>query len=126
MTVTKYNPEALRTPTGEFSHVSRVEANELLFIAGQVSAGKDMAEQCDGVFKAIHTALASAGAGWNNVAQFTTYLTDADQIPAFKQWRQDNFPAMFGSGGYPPNTLVVIAALAAKELLIEVQATAAL
>lgn len=126
MTVTKYNPAGLRTPTGEFSHVSRVKASELLFIAGQVSPGRDMAEQCDGVFKAIHAALASAGAGWDNIAQLTTYLTDADQIPAFKQWRQDNFPAMFGDGGYPPNTLVVIAGLAAKDLLIEVQATAAL
>ena len=126
MKVTKYNPEALRTPSGEFSHVSRVKTNELLFIAGQLSAGRDMAEQCDGVFKAIHAALASAGADWDNVTQFTTYLSDPEQIPAFKQWRLEHFPAMFGDRGYPPNTLLVINQLATKEFLIEVQTTAAL
>ncbi|HEY4317494.1 MAG TPA: RidA family protein [Herbaspirillum sp.] len=125
MPVTRHNPEALGTPAGQFSHVSRVKANELLFIAGQLSAGASMAAQCDGVFDAIHAALVSAGSDWDNVIQFTTYLTDAEHIPEFTRWRQENFPAMFGAGNYPPNTLLIISQLAKKECLIEVQTVAA-
>ena len=125
MLVIRHNPEALGIPAGEYSHVSRVKANELLFIAGQLSAGDNMAAQCDGVFNAIHAALVSAGANWDNIVQFTTYVTGSEHIPEFKRWRQEHFPVMFGADNYPPNTLLVITELARKECLIEVQAVAA-
>jgi enamine deaminase RidA (YjgF/YER057c/UK114 family) len=125
MSVTRHNPEALGTPAGEYSHVSRVKADELLFIAGQVSAGENMTAQCDGVFNAIHAALVSAGSDWSKVVQFTTYITDAERIPEFKRWRQEHFPVMFGADNYPPNTLLLISGLARKECVIEVQTVAA-
>jgi enamine deaminase RidA (YjgF/YER057c/UK114 family) len=125
MSVTRHNPEALGLNPGLFSHVSRVKAGELLFIAGQVSTAEDFKGQCDGVFNAIHAALVSQGSDWSKVAQFTTYLTDAELISEFTRWRLENFPAMFGTGNYPPNTLLVISRLAKKECLIEVQTVAA-
>mgnify|MGYP001597909776 CR=1 FL=1 len=67
------NVEALGKPLGQYSHLTRVRgASEMLYIAGMLAAGDDFDAQCSGVFKQIETALKAAGAGWGNVAQFTT------------------------------------------------------
>ena len=121
-----YNPDTLGKPLGQYSHVARVKAAELLFIAGMVSAGKDIDAQCAGVFPQIEKALQSAGAGWGNVVQFTTYLVHSQDIPGFMQFRLREFPRMFPNGAYPPNTLLVIDRLVQEQFLVEVQAIAAL
>jgi enamine deaminase RidA (YjgF/YER057c/UK114 family) len=126
MEISRYNPEALGAPMGQYSHVTRVKTGELLFIAGQLHFGSDLQSQCDGIFASIGAALRSSQAEWANVAQFTTYLVDASLIPEFMKWRLANFPGMFGSTGYPPNTLLVIDRLVHPDFLIEVQTIAAL
>jgi enamine deaminase RidA (YjgF/YER057c/UK114 family) len=118
--------EALGKPLGQYSHVTRVKANEHLFIAGMLAAGETFDAQCSGVFSQIEAALKSAGAGWSNVVQFTTYLVHSQDIPKFMQWRLREFPRMFPDGRYPPNTLLVIDRLVGEQYLIEVQTVAAL
>ena len=125
MEILRYNPQALDAPLGQYSHVSRVKAEELIFVAGQLHSGTDVQSQCDGIFNSIGEALRSAQADWRNVVQFTTYLVNADLIPGFMSWRLANFPRMFGSDGYPPNTLLVVDRLVTPEFLIEVQTVAA-
>ncbi|MGQ0547137.1 MAG: RidA family protein, partial [Betaproteobacteria bacterium] len=100
--------EALGKPLGQYSHLARVKANELLFIAGMLAPGDSFDAQCSGVFEAIEKALESQGAGWANVVQFTTYLVHSQDIPRFMQWRLREFPRLFPNGAYPPNTLLVI------------------
>ena len=121
-----YNPDTLGKPLGQYSHVARVKAGELLFIAGMVSPGKDVEAQCAGAFVQVEKALQSAGAGWGNVVQFTTYLVHSQDIPGFMQFRLREFPRMFPNGAYPPNTLLVIDRLVQEQFLVEVQAIAAL
>jgi enamine deaminase RidA (YjgF/YER057c/UK114 family) len=123
--VTIYNVEALGKPLGQYSHVTRVKAGELLFIAGMLAAGDDFDAQCSGVFAQIDKALRSAGAGWSNVAQFTTYLVHSQDIPKFMAWRLREFPRMFPDGKYPPNTLLIIDRLVGEQYLLEVQTVAA-
>src|ERR1035437_2625190 len=65
-----YNPEELGPPMGQYTHVTRVRANEFLFVAGMLSgdaAGNVIGEgefdvQTAQVFRNIETALKSAGA----------------------------------------------------------------
>jgi len=121
-----YNPDTLGKPLGQYSHVARVKAGELLFIAGMVSPGRDIEAQCAGAFVQVEKALQSAGAGWGNVVQFTTYLVHSQDIPGFMQFRLREFPRMFPNGAYPPNTLLVIDRLVQEQFLVEVQAIAAL
>jgi enamine deaminase RidA (YjgF/YER057c/UK114 family) len=121
-----YNVEALGKPLGQYSHVTRVKANEHLFIAGMLAAGESFDAQCSGVFAQIESALASAGARWGNVVQFTTYLVHSQDIAKFMQWRLREFPRLFPGGQYPPNTLLVIDRLVQEHFLIEVQTVAAL
>ncbi len=121
-----YNVDALGKPLGQYSHVTRVKAGELLFIAGMLAPGESFDAQCSGVFAQIGQALKSAGAGWGNVAQFTTYLVHSQDIPKFMQWRLREFPGMFPGGNYPPNTLLVVDRLVQEQFLVEVQAIAVL
>jgi len=121
-----YNPEALGAPLGQYSHVTRVKSAETLYIAGMLAAGDDFDAQCSGVFRSIEAALKSAGAGWGNVAQFTTYLVHSQDIPKFMAWRLREFPKMFPDGKYPPNTLLIVDRLVQEQFLVEVQTIAAL
>jgi enamine deaminase RidA (YjgF/YER057c/UK114 family) len=121
------NVEALGKPLGQYSHLARVKhASETLYIAGMLAPGEDFDAQCAGVFRQIEAALGSAGAGWANVAQFTTYLVHSQDIPKFMAWRLREFPRMFPDGKYPPNTLLVIDRLVGEQFLIEVQTVAVL
>jgi enamine deaminase RidA (YjgF/YER057c/UK114 family) len=121
------NVEALGKPLGQYSHMARVKnAAETLYIAGMLAPGDDFEAQCSGVFRQIEAALKSAGAGWGNVVQFTTYLVHSQDIPKFMAWRQREFPKLFPDGRYPPNTLLVIDRLVGEQFLLEVQTIAAL
>jgi enamine deaminase RidA (YjgF/YER057c/UK114 family) len=129
-----YNPAALGKPLGQYSHVTRVKASEFLFIAGMLAADKDgntvgigdFERQCEQVFGNVEAALKSAGAGWGNVVQFTTYLVHSQSIPAFMTYRKRAFPQFFPDGKYPPNTLLMIDRLVREEFLVEVQTIAAI
>jgi enamine deaminase RidA (YjgF/YER057c/UK114 family) len=120
------NVDALGKPLGQYSHLTRVKASEYLFIAGMLSPGEDFETQCTGVFGQIEQALKSAGAGWGNVVQFTTYLVHSQDIPKLMQWRLARFPQMFPNGAYPPNTLLVIDRLVQEQFVVEVQTVAAI
>ena len=129
-----YNPEALGAPLGQYTHVTRVKASEFLFIAGMLSADRagnvvgvgDFDAQCRQVFANLQAALESAGAGWGNVVQFTTYLIHSQSIPDFMKYRLREFPKFFGDRPYPPNTLLMVDRLVREEFLVEVQTIAAI
>ena len=129
-----YNATELGTPLGAYSHVTRVRAQEYLFIAGMLATDKtggiigkgDFDAQAAQAFDNVRAALASAGASWKNVVQFTTYLVDAKLIEAFMTYRRREFPRMFAGAPYPPNTLLMIDRLVREEFLIEVQTIAAI
>ena len=121
-----YNVEALGKPVGPYSHVARVKSAETLYIAGMLAPGDSFEKQCAAVYAQIKQALESAGAGWRNVVQFTTYLVHSQDIAAFFRWREQNYPKMFPDGTYPPNTLLIIDRLVQEQFLIEVQTIAAI
>jgi len=120
-----YNVDALGKPLGQYSHVARAKG-EFLFIAGMLAPGESFDAQCSGVFAQIGEALKSAGAGWGNIAQFTTYLVHSQDIAKFMAWRLREFPKLFPDGAYPPNTLLVIDRLVQEQFLVEVQTIAVL
>jgi enamine deaminase RidA (YjgF/YER057c/UK114 family) len=126
------NPDSLGKPLGQYSQITRVKASEFLFIAGQVGAGKDgntpadFDAQCVQTFANIGAALASQGASFANLVEFTTYLVHSQDIPKFMAYRTREFPKLFAGGAYPPNTLLMIDRLVREEFLIEVSAVAAL
>lgn len=129
-----YNPDELGPPMGQYTHVTRVKANEFIFIAGMLSGDSqgnvvgagDFDAQATQIFKNIEVALESAGASWSNVVQFTTYLVHSQDIPKFMAFRLREFPKMFPNSKYPPNTLLMIDRLVQEPFLVEVQTIAAI
>lgn len=132
--VTYLNPPNSTPPAGMYSHVARMAAGELAFIAGQVAVDRsgasvgagDVAAQVNQVFQNLGDLLADLGADFEHVVQLTTYLTSADSLPAFMSARAALFPKLFPGGSYPPNTLLIIDRLVKPEFLIEVAAIARL
>jgi enamine deaminase RidA (YjgF/YER057c/UK114 family) len=132
--MTIYNPEALGAPLGQYTHVTRVKATEFLFIAGMLSAAPDgtvvgvgdFDAQADQVFGNLRVALESAGADFSNIVQFTTYLVNSRDIPKLMEYRLREFPKLFPSAAYPPNTLLMVDRLVKEEFIIEVQTIAAI
>src|SRR5262245_58741567 len=128
------NPDTLGKPLGQYSHMTRVKASEFLFIAGQLATDRnskivgadDFDAQCVQTFANIEAALTSQGATWGNVVEFTTYLVHSQDIPKFMKFRLREFPKMFPTGAYPPNTLLMIDRLVGEAFLIEVKVVAAL
>ena len=127
------NPTTMPKPAGAYSHVTRVSAGDLLFIAGQVAydangklAGPDLESQAAQVFANIRAALQSEGGDFRNVVQLTTYLVDSRDIAKLRAWRDRTYPQFFPDGKYPPNTLLVIDRLASEEIRLEIAVIAAL
>src|SRR5262249_35899304 len=100
-TIQMLNPENLGKPIAPYSNVARVKASEFLFIAGQVGMDKDgkttadFEGQCAVVFANIGAALASQGASFANVVEFTSYLVHSQDIAKFFQYRTREFPRWF-------------------------------
>jgi enamine deaminase RidA (YjgF/YER057c/UK114 family) len=128
-----FNPDAIRPPGGTYSHVARAPAGAtIVVIAGQVGVAPDGAladgfeAQCAQVFANLGAALEAAGAGWTDVIQTMSFLTRRDDVTTFREWRTREFARLFPDGRYPPSTLLIVSGLASEEMLIEVQAIAAL
>src|SRR5262249_12214579 len=132
--ITIHNPDALGKPLGQYSQIARVKASEFLFIAGQVAtdrSGKtvgadDFDAQCRQVFANVEAALKAEGGGFATGAEFPTYPVHSQAIAKFMAYRLRDFPRLFASGVYPPNTLLIVDRLVQEPLLIEVHTVAAL
>ena len=123
------NPDTICAPKSPYSHVAR--AGDTVYVAGQVGllvngelAGLDLAAQTRQTFANLLAALESEGMGLANVAKFTTYLVDAGDVAEFNAVRGVLFPDLFPDGTFPPNTLVVIDALAHPDFKVEIEAIA--
>jgi enamine deaminase RidA (YjgF/YER057c/UK114 family) len=125
--VKRYNIDGVNNPQGRFSHVGEIGQNARLFhLAGQTGArpdgsvSNDFAEQARQVYRNLSAVLAGCGMDWQSVAKVTVFLTNPDDIPA---WREAQKEAL--AGVVPASTLLVVSRLARPEYRIEVEAIAA-
>lgn len=129
-----YNPQSMANPLGLYCHVARAKAGEYLHIAGQVSldgAGElvganDFEAQMRQTYANLRSALDSAGAGFDNVVKYTTYLTRKEDLGEYRRVRNALYEAFYPNGTYPPNTLLIVSGLVNDDLLLEIEAVAAI
>lgn len=129
-----YNPTTMAKPLGLYSHVARVKATEYLYIAGQVSldsSGKlvgtdDFQAQMHQTYSNLRAALESADAGFGNVVKLTTYLTRKEDLGDYRRVRDALYADLYPDGIYPPNTLLIVSGLVNPDLLLEIEAVAAI
>jgi enamine deaminase RidA (YjgF/YER057c/UK114 family) len=123
-------PKALGAPLGMYSHGVVVPAGELVVVAGQVGIGpsgtvaNDIVAQTKQAFANLRAVLDAAGCTFRDVVRLQTFLTRADDIPAFMRAREEVFADAYPHAQYPPNTLLVISRLVRPELLVEIEAMA--
>lgn len=106
----------------------------LIFIAGQTALAADgavvgvgdFAAQLDRAYANLGIALAASGATYGDIVSLRTFLTREDDVAAFVALRDARHRLLYPEGDYPPNTLLVVGRLALPELLVEVEAIAAI
>jgi 2-iminobutanoate/2-iminopropanoate deaminase len=128
-TLRRSNPAGL-WQAERLTQVVEVEGARMIYLSGQTPADEnyrvqasDVRAQTHAVYDNIEIALKSVGAGWDNVVKTTTYLTDAANIPAFREARMERFKVLKAP---PANTLLVVCRLAEPEFLVEIDVVAAL
>ena len=117
-----------------FSQAIRVQANELLFIAGQpamdVDANTigrgDMAAQTRQVYQNLGNILESVGASFSNVVELTTFVVGRENLPAHLEVISELYPTLFPDGNYPADTVAIVDGLYIEDFLLEVKALAVL
>jgi enamine deaminase RidA (YjgF/YER057c/UK114 family) len=123
------NPEAMHHPTG-YTHVVEVTAGRPVYIAGQVALDRsgmvvgpgDIRAQARQVFDNLKAALQAVGAGFEQVVKLNYYLLDATHLPVVREVRDE-----YVNIQQPPaSTAVEVRRLFRDDLLIEVEAVAAI
>ena len=123
------NPEAMHRPTG-YTHVVEVTAGRPVYIAGQVALDRsggivgpgDIRTQTRQVFDNLQAGLQAVGAGFEQVVKLTYYLVDATQLPIVREVRDQ----YINTQQPPASTAVEVRRLVRDDLLIEVEAIAAI
>ena len=119
------NNPALQPPMGYSHAVSATAIGTMLFISGQVGALPDgsvpesVGEQARIAVANVNAMLAEAGMDASNIAKLTIYLTDEAYLGEF-------MAAAGGTLPVPPPavTLLIVKALAAPNLFVEIEAIA--
>ena len=119
-------------PANGYSHVVVVNPGKIVYIAGQVANDKqgklvgkgDLKAQATQVFENLKTALATAGATFNDVVRINFYVKNykPEMLGVLRDVRNEYINA----NSPPASTLVGVTSLFQEDYLIEVEAVAAL
>jgi reactive intermediate/imine deaminase len=123
------NPASMPQSFG-YTQVVEVTGSKMLYISGQVAispAGQivgagDLQAQTEQVFENLKAGLAAVGATFEHVVKLHLYLLDITQIQIVRDVRDHYINTQFP----PASTAVEVRRLFRDELLIEIDAIAAL
>ena len=126
-----FNPPALPTPVG-YSQIVEARSSRLFFIAGQVpvdakgelvGAGNFEA-QVEQVFRNLAAALESIGCTARNLVKMTVFVRDMNNLLPYRAARVKFFSSVTPTAA-PAVTLVEVSRLYLDEIMLEVEAVAA-
>ena len=123
------NPDGIFKPS-TFSQIAITGGDTVVYISGQTArdvksnivAIGDVKKQAEKVFENLRVAVEAAGGTMGDIAKITTYVVGLK--PDDRVWIGEMVKKHFPKP--PAHTLVGISALAAPELLIEIEAVAVL
>lgn len=123
--LTMINPAAVPASPAYSHGVIASGAQRTLYVSGQVgvdahgNVGRDIGEQAVMAAANLNAVLAEAGMNGSNLAKLTIYLTDAALIPGFVAAAGATLPQP-----PPATTMLIVKALAAPPLLVEIEGIA--
>ena len=132
MSVRYVNPDGVHAPAGAYSHVALAEGRTFAFVAGQLALDADgelvgpgdVGSQFGQAFENLATNLEAVGSDCSQIVRLNTYLVGEDNLDEFRAAREVVYGRYFTDGNYPPNTLLIVSALAHSELKVEIGAMA--
>ncbi|GLQ57254.1 RidA family protein [Devosia nitrariae] len=123
--LTMINPAGYPT-SPSYSQAAEVRgAQRTVYVSGQVGVdakgyvGADIGEQAKIAVANLDAVLREAGMDNRNLAKVTIYLTDESSVPGFMEAAAHALPSP-----PPATTLLIVKALAAPSLLVEIEAIA--
>lgn len=130
--IVRSNPPELGTAPG-YSQIVDVAANRIIFISGQTALDRDgnligkndFAAQVMQVFRNLSVALEERGCDPSNLVKMTVFLTDMDNLAAYREAR-NRFFASVTPAAAPAVTLIEVSRLYGPEFLIEIEAIASM
>ncbi len=132
--VRRWNPAGVSTPLGAYSHAASAPAgSEIVFVAGQlgvgvdgVLVGPDAESQTRQVLANIGSVLAGAGGDPRHLTRLFAMVAGTDHLAGYRTALREWLGTWFPANDFPPQSLVVVVALAAPEFVVEVEACAAI
>lgn len=125
--LTRRNPKSVHAPASPYSHATDVPPGaRWLFVSGQVGVKPDgtvvkgIEGQIDQAFRNVLAVLADGGMGPEDIVRLNAYLVRPGDIGTYREVRARHLRDL-----EPASTLVIVAALASPDWLVEVEAVAA-
>jgi 2-iminobutanoate/2-iminopropanoate deaminase len=130
MSVMRSNPPGVAAPIGRYSHIAVVPAGySTVYVSGQIGAdasgvlvGPDAAAQTRQVFANIEAILHELGATPDDLVKLLTFVAGVEPMAGFRAARDEVFERWYPHGDVPAHSLAIVSALAAPELLVEIEA----
>lgn len=104
--------------------------HRIAFLSGQTgrrrdgSISSDPQQQAEDAFRNIADLLDVVGSSPDHIAHLRTYLVGADALAPFVAARTSVYDAWLGSDAPPSNTLTIVAGLADRDAVVEIEAIA--
>jgi enamine deaminase RidA (YjgF/YER057c/UK114 family) len=121
------SPDDLPLPAG-YSHVVTIPSGRLVWTSGQVGMAADGSvpdgweAQARLAFQNVGRALAAGGAGWDDVVKLTFFVVATDELGTIRAVRDE----FVNTAAPPTSSLLAVAGLFRPDVLLEVEAVAAL
>ena len=127
MTIELHNPASIAPPFSCYSHGASAPAGaRWLHVSGQVGVAPDGTvpddpqRQIELAWNNLLAVLADAGMGVSDLVKVDGFITRQDLIPLYRKERERRF-----AGHAAATTMLIVAGLAEPNLLVEIQAVAA-
>ena len=132
------HPKTVHPEPRPYSHAFVVDTksfSKLVFISGQLGIDErgnvveepgDFRAQFIQTYKNLQNTVEAAGGTMENIVQLRTFLTNRSDLDTFNKVRSEQYATLFPNGNYPPNTLLIIDALFRPDVLLEIEAIAAI
>ena len=114
-----FSPSGVAPPPPQTWSNIKVHSNGNFHVAGIVGGGDSMYEQARNTFDAIRKLIEAAGGVMDDIMTLQIFVTNLDENTEVWRARREFF-----TGDFPASTLVEVSALAAPEILVEIEAIA--
>jgi enamine deaminase RidA (YjgF/YER057c/UK114 family) len=122
-----FNPKTIAKPASRYSHGALAEAGvRWLHISGQVGVDPDgkivkgIEAQMERAFQNVFAVVREGGMSIDEIVKLSCYVLTRDHVPLFRTTRDQHFVKTA-----PASTLLIVAALALPDWLVEIEAVAA-